>query len=223
MPEGITYAEYARQGFLQLLWVAVINIGLVLLLKIKCMSSKILNHILLVLSICTVVMIISSAYRMILYVKVYDLTRLRFLVLWFLIFLVFVVGQLMYYVYHSKFRIGKWLFTTALVAYMILSFGRMDYVIAKYNINANEYMTSDNFNYLTYLSLDATPAIAELSVDRLLVDQENNEYDYEEDMKENYKLYFQRIVNEYNSSIRGFNISNYIAYQSALDKLAEWK
>jgi len=106
---------------------------------------------------------------------------------------------------------------------MIISFGRMDYVIAKYNINANEYMTSDNFNYLTYLSLDATPAIAELSVDRLLVDQENNEYDYEEDMKENYKLYFQRIVNEYNSSIRGFNISNYIAYQSALDKLAEWK
>lgn len=225
LPEGITYAEYARQGFLQLLWVAVINIGLVLLLKIKCMPSKILNHILLVLSVCTVVMIISSAYRMILYVKVYDLTRLRFLVLWFLIFLVFVVGQMMYYVYHSKFRIGKWLFITALVAYMILSFGRMDYVIAKYNINANEYMTADNFRYLTYLSLDATPAIAELSEDRLLVDQEDNEYDYgyEEDSKENYELYFQWIVNEYNSSIRGFNISNYIAYQSALDKLAELK
>lgn len=224
LPEGITYAEYARQGFFQLLWVAVINIGLVLLLKIRCTPSKKLNSILLVLSVCTVIMMISSAYRMILYVKVYDLTRLRFLVLWFLIFLMFVVGQTMYYIYHTKFRIGKWIFTTALVAYMILSFGRMDYIIAKYNINSNEYITPNNFVYLKNLSLDATPAIAELSKDRLLIDHEDNEYyyEYEVDIKEGYDLYFYWIVNEYSSSIRGFNISSYIAYQSALDKVA-WK
>lgn len=225
LPEGITYAEYAREGFLQLLWVAVINIALVLLIKIKCTPSKILNHILLVLSICTGVMIISSAYRMILYVKAYNLTRLRVLVLWFLVLLVFVVGQMIYYIYHTKFRIGKWLFTTALIAYMILSFGRMDYVIAKYNINANEYITLYNFMYLTELSLDAAPAIAELSEERLVEGKEDGAYyyDHSEDIKTEYREYFKRIKNEYNTSIRGFNISNYIAYQNALDKIAEWK
>lgn len=225
LPEGITYAEYARQGFLQLLWVAVINIGLVLLIKFRCTPSKKLDHILLMLSICTVVMILSSAYRMVLYVKAYNLTRLRVLVLWFLVFLVFVVGQMIYYIYHTKFRIGKWLFTTALVAYMILSFGRMDYVIAKYNINANDYITADNFMYLTYLSLDATPAIAELSQDRLVENQEDEEYYYEygEDIKTEYRGYFKWIKKEYNSSIRGFNISNYMAYRSAFDKVEEWK
>lgn len=225
LPEGITYAEYARQGFLQLLWVAVINISLVLLLKIKCTPSKILNHILLVLSICTGIMIISSVYRMILYVKAYNLTRLRVLVLWFLVLLVFVVGQMIYYIYHTKFRIGKWLFTTALIAYMILSFGRMDYIIAKYNINANEYITLYNFIYLTELSLDAAPAIAELSEERLVEGKEDGAYyyDHSEDIKTEYREYFKRIKNEYNESIRGFNISSLIAYQNALDKVAEWK
>ena len=136
----------------------------------------------------------------------------------------FVVGQTMYYIYHTKFRIGKWIFTTALVAYMILSFGRMDYIIAKYNINSNEYITPNNFVYLKNLSLDATPAIAELSKDRLLIDHEDNEYyyEYEMEIREGYDLYFQWIVKEYSPSIRGFNISSYIAYQSALDKVA-WK
>ena len=160
-----------------------------------------------------------------LYVKAYNLTRLRVLVLWFLVLLVFVVGQMIYYIYHTKFRIGKWLFTTALIAYMILSFGRMDYVIAKYNINANEYITLYNFMYLTELSLDAAPAIAELSEERLVEGKEDGAYyyDHSEDIKTEYREYFKRIKNEYNTSIRGFNISNYIAYQNALDKIAEWK
>lgn len=223
LPEGITYSEYARQGFLQLLWVAVINIGLVLLLKAKCSPNQKLNQILLVLSICTVIMIISSAYRMLLYVKVYDLTRLRLLVLWFLALLVFVVGQIIYYINHSEFKIGKGLFITTLVAYMILSFGRMDYVIAKYNIHANTYITQSDFGYLTYLSLDATPAIGEISPDQLIDGQEEGEVygEYTEDIKMEYKKYFKRIKNEYKETIRGFNISNYMAYQSALDKVAE--
>lgn len=223
LPEGITYSEYARQGFLQLLWVAVINIGLVLLLKVKCSPNQKLNQILIVLSICTVIMIISSAYRMILYVQVYDLTRLRLLVLWFLALLVFVVGQIMYYVNHSDFKIGKGIFITTLVAYMILSFGRMDYVIAKYNIHANTYITQSDFVYLTYLSLDATPAIGEISTDQLIDGQEEGGVygEFSEDIRMEYEKYFKRIKNGYKETIRGFNISNYMAYQSALDKVTE--
>ena len=31
LPEGVTYSSYARQGFFQLLFVAVLNLGMVLL------------------------------------------------------------------------------------------------------------------------------------------------------------------------------------------------
>ncbi|WP_310602738.1 DUF4153 domain-containing protein [Anaerosporobacter sp.] len=220
LPEGITYAEYARQGFIQLLWVAVINVGLVLVIKIRCTQNKKLNHILFVLSVCTVVMIISSAYRMILYVQAYDLTRLRFLVLWFLIVLIVAVGQMMYYIYHSQYKIGKRLFQTALIAYMLLSFCRMDYIIAKYNISANEYITSDDLMYLTCLSKDATPAIAELPEERVLKRSKADRYNY---VDASYERYFYTIENEYKSSIRGFNISKYIAYQCAVDKNNELK
>ncbi|WP_455714191.1 DUF4153 domain-containing protein [Anaerosporobacter sp.] len=225
LPEGLTYAEYARQGFWQLLLVAIINIGLVLLLKVKCATNHKLNQILVILSICTVIMIISSAYRMVLYVQVYDLTRLRLLVLWFLVLLLFIVGQIIYYIYHSEFRIGKRLFITTLVAYMILSFGRMDYVIAKYNIYANTYITQSDFVYLTFLSLDATPAIAEISEDRLIDGEEEEEYynEFDRDIMTEYKEYFKGINNEYKGTIRGFNVSNYVAYQSAHNKVEEWK
>lgn len=223
LPEGITYSEYARQGFIQLLWVAVINIGLVLLLKVKCVANQKLNQILLILSICTIIMIISSAYRMVLYVQVYDLTRLRFLVLWFLVLLVFIVGQIMHYINHSEVKIGKRLFITTLIAYMVLSFGRMDYVIARYNIHANTYITQSDFIYLTSLSFDATPAIAKISEDRLIDGEEEGEYynKYDGDIMTEYEEYFKVIKNEYKGTIRGLNVSNYVAYKSAYNKIKE--
>ena len=47
-------------------------------------ENKILEILLCVISVCTCVMILSAAYRMLLYVEEYDLTFLRVLVLWFL-------------------------------------------------------------------------------------------------------------------------------------------
>jgi hypothetical protein len=87
LPEGIIYSEYAKEGFFQLLFVTVINFGVL----ITCLTvvnggqaGKWMNILLIFLSVFTAVLIASSFYRMSLYIEAYRFTSLRMLVLTFL-------------------------------------------------------------------------------------------------------------------------------------------
>jgi len=100
LPDGYTYAEYAHQGFFQLLFLCIFNLILVLCCMAVFEMNRWLKMILLIFSACTYVMIASSAYRMILYISNYHLTFLRILVLWFLALLVVLMAGC--YPKHSK-------------------------------------------------------------------------------------------------------------------------
>ena len=82
LPEGYTYAEYARQGFFQLAFVCFFNVCLVLICMACFEDNIVLKWIMTVISACTYVMLVSAAYRMLLYISVYHLTFLRVFVLW---------------------------------------------------------------------------------------------------------------------------------------------
>ena len=66
LPWGMTYSDYARQGFFQLLFVALLNLVMVLMCLKYCQENVLLNGVLLVISMCTYVMIASAIYRMLL-------------------------------------------------------------------------------------------------------------------------------------------------------------
>jgi hypothetical protein len=77
LPDGYTYAEYARQGFWQLLAVTGINLigyGLVLIYSPR---KRTLDSLLLCLIAATAVVLASSAVRLSLYITAYGLTWLR--------------------------------------------------------------------------------------------------------------------------------------------------
>jgi hypothetical protein len=77
LPDGYTYAEYARQGFWQLLAVTVINLigfGLVLIYSPR---KPVLDALLVGLIMATAVVLSSSALRLSLYINAYGLTWLR--------------------------------------------------------------------------------------------------------------------------------------------------
>lgn len=74
LPSGCTYAEYARSGFFQLLFVCIINIIIVLACLHYYRVSRALNVILTIICGCTYIMTFSSALRMIMYIKAYNLT-----------------------------------------------------------------------------------------------------------------------------------------------------
>ena len=79
LPKGVTYADYARTGFFQLLFICLFNIAAVLVIKKYFRENKALNACLLAVCGCTFIMTASSAYRMLLYIGAYYLTVLCFL------------------------------------------------------------------------------------------------------------------------------------------------
>ncbi len=167
LPAGYTYAQYARQGFFQLLFICLMNLVLVLIGIGFFRESRVLKGILLVISGCTFIMTASSAYRMLLYISVYYLTFLRIFVLWALgviaLLLMGIIGKTL----KNSFPLFRYGLCVITVCYLVLSFGQPDYWIARYNISAylegGEGKAEERINpdtwYLRGLSADAAPII----------------------------------------------------------------
>jgi len=118
-------------------------------------------------------MIFSSAYRMILYIKVYQLTFLRVFVLWALLVIFLLVTGALIKVYRDDFPLVKSYAVTVTVLYLLFSFAHPDYWIAKYNLDhtyievyneSADKITYDlaetqDLHYISKLSKDAAPVI----------------------------------------------------------------
>ncbi|MGN0376269.1 MAG: DUF4153 domain-containing protein [Suilimivivens sp.] len=177
LPSDYTYASYAREGFFQLVFVCLINLALVLICMGRFRESNVLKGILTFISLCTYIMIASSAYRMILYIQVYYLTFLRVFVLWALSVIFLLMTGALIMIYRESFPLVKYCLIVVTSFYLIFSFVHPDYWIARYNlahsISAAELQKSrddgvygslevfKDFYYLRGLSMDAAPVIFE--------------------------------------------------------------
>ncbi len=180
LPEGYTYAMYAREGFFQLLVVSALNLVIVLISLSFFRDSKILRCILAIMSLCTFIMIASSALRMIIYIRFYYMTFLRILVLWTLTLLFVLFVGVIFTIFKKEFPLFRYSMVVVTVLYIALSFSHPDYIIAKVNIaNAVHFRVQDNeryertedenfflaenmyddYNYLSGLSADAAPVL----------------------------------------------------------------
>lgn len=164
LPAGYTYAEYAHEGFYQLLTVCIINVVMVSVCSREFKTSKVLNAILFIIGACTYIMIASSAMRMLMYIQVYNLTFRRLFVLWFLAVLCFWLAFLLVGVLNKAFPVFKACLIAITIAYVGFVFSNPDYQIAKYDIAAVEDGKVDEYNSVeTYivnnLSTDAAPAL----------------------------------------------------------------
>lgn len=176
LPEGYTYASYAREGFFQLLAVSIINLLIVLFVMSYFRNSKILKMILTIMSFCTFIMIASSALRMIIYIRYYYMTFLRILVLWALVLLFFLFLGVIVNIFVEKFPLFRYNMVVVTVLYLVLSFSHPDYIIASINVaNAprdgvteltrteDEFFQSthpyQDYAYLSRLNADAAPVL----------------------------------------------------------------
>lgn len=219
LPEHYTYAEYARQGFFQLLLVCIINMVLVLICLYKFKENKVLKDLLTVISGCTYIMIASSVLRMYMYVKAYDLTYLRVLVLWTLGLLTFLMGGIILYIFKAKFPLFKYSMVVVTVLYLALAYSHPDYLIASCNLDENHISGNVDYRYLRGLSSDALPAVV------AAIEREDSD-----DFAANFEGYFDHtksrcddhnvfsrmffitgLGNSDKTSIRGFNFSRYRA------------
>lgn len=167
LPAGYTYAEYAREGFFQLLAVSIINLIMVLVGLCYFKKSKVLKGILVVMSFCTFIMIASSAMRMIIYIQYYYLTFLRILVLWGLAVLALIFAGVVAYVFKERFPLFRYSMVVVTCLYLCLSFSHPDYWIAKVNLAGSQETRSEffkgeqysDYDFLAELNADAAPVM----------------------------------------------------------------
>ena len=206
LPSGYTYARYAREGFFQLLFVCILNVIIVLLGSGLFRKNKILNAFLILITLCTYIMIASSAYRMGLYVSEYGLTATRLCVFWALgVIALFMLGVILS-ICKSAFSLFRYGIIVIGVCYLVLAFARPDYLVARYNTVC---MEDTDYKYLMSLSTDASTALAA-------------DADFMEN-KGMVTMYARQLAGETNDSLRQLNVSHIKAAHLFRDSIDEVK
>jgi len=144
------------------------------------------------MSMCTFIMIASSAMRMVLYIRTYHLTFLRILVLWSLLVLSALFAGVIANLYQKKFSLFRYSMVVVTVCYLGLSFAHPDYWIAKYNVAQEGRWIPVDKHYLRELSADAAPVL----VPYFRPEKAEHQWDTEDA-----------------ASIRTFNVSRFVAKQ----------
>ena len=157
LPKGYTYAEYAHEGFYQLLAVTILNLILVSFCKKHFADNKVLKAILLIISVCTYVMIASSVLRMYLYVGVYGLSHLRVYVLWLLVILTVWTTILIIGIFKDDLPYFRIITVFVSVWYLVFAFSMPDKWIAAYDLSLENVPT--DLVYEVYP--DAAPVLME--------------------------------------------------------------
>lgn len=160
LPKGYTYATYAREGFSQLMFVCLINLVFVLIGVKYFKENTVLKVILTVITGCTYLMVVSSAYRMYMYVSVYQMSLLRIWVLWTLVWLSFILTGALITVYNKKFSLFMYSMIVTSVLYIAFAYARPAYIVASYNLSDCYEQDKIDYAYLRYdINEDATGPI----------------------------------------------------------------
>lgn len=214
LPQDYTYAEYAREGFFQLLFVCLLNLIIVLIVLGHFEKRPILKGLLALISACTYIMVASSAYRMTLYVQNYQLSFLRVLVFWGLGVIALFLAGIMIQIFKTDFPLFRYGLVMFSVCYLLLAFGRPDYLIANYNLSAFDKGQGEKAEFLDYwyvadLSTDAAPAIADFVKTHTLSSKDKHWVEH----------YVARVSDFESESIRQLNLSHAVAKSLFKDEI----
>lgn len=166
--EGLTYAEYARQGFWQLLWVSaltllVISVVIRVAARVTAADRRALRVLVGTTCATSVVVVISAIHRMWLYQEAYGFSVQRLVVITIELWLgaVFVLIALA-----GVGMTARWLPRAVLVSGAVALLGlaaiNPERLIAERNIDRYEQTGQLDASYLLSLSSDAEPALARL-------------------------------------------------------------
>lgn len=148
-----------QTGIFQLLFVAVLNLVMVLMCLKYFREHVLLNGFLLLVSLCTYVMLASAAYRMVLYVQQYQLTFLRILVLWFLAMLFVLMAGVVILIFNHEFPLFRFCLAVVSSFYLVFAWMRPDYITARYNVAHRDSIAGVEQSDFMRLSTDAAPAL----------------------------------------------------------------
>ncbi|MET8683377.1 DUF4173 domain-containing protein [Streptomyces sp. NPDC004732] len=164
---GLSYSDYARQGFWQLLLATLLTLLVIVFAQRwaprgSAQDRTLVRAVLGTLCVMTLVVVASAVRRMDMYVEAYGLTRLRISVvaveLW--------LGVIVLLIMAAGVWGARWLprAVAASAAAGVLAFGLLspDALIAERNVQRYEETGKFDFDYTRQLSADAVPALDKL-------------------------------------------------------------
>lgn len=168
LPEGYTFAEYARRGFFEMAFLCAINLSIILfgLRKVKREERAPLSTRLfcLFLGAVTLFFVVAASAKMMMYIDSYGLTRLRLLTQIIMIYMGIVTVLVSVWLFVPKLPYMKVIILSALVIGAATAWADVDTVVAKYNVDAylSGRMETVDVDYLNRLGDGAVPQIARL-------------------------------------------------------------
>jgi hypothetical protein len=239
LPTGTSYAEYARQGFFQLLVVAVINLCIVIIFETIFEKSTVLKIALVVMCGCTYVMIASSAVRMIMYIKEYDLTYMRINVLFALAATALVMAGVIVKLFAENIPLFSYIMIAVMSLFTVFAYMKPQAVIAEYNLSHEHEARAIDWDYVLDTGNDGVPYIIDYlkrndispnvtihelekrsrNSDKYSYNNDyNNDYSYDDDYNYVYGSSTDTIIDKLNELkeenddkgyVRSFNFSRY--------------
>ena len=82
--------------------------------------------------------------------------------LWFLVVLAILMAGVLLIIYRNTFPLFRYCLVVISMAYMVLSWSKPDFIIAKYNCRYVDEWGYQDIYYITHLSADAAPEVAKL-------------------------------------------------------------
>ncbi len=141
LPEDLTYAAYAREGFFQLCGVCALNAVMLLLFCLLMRRTSKPRDIIRslyssVISIFTLILIATAMSKMILYIDSYGLTQKRVYASWLMLVLAIVFVLVLISSASKKLRLIPAIALTVVLCFGLIALPDVDGMIASYNVNA---------------------------------------------------------------------------------------
>lgn len=152
-----TFAEYARKGFFELLFVTLINLSITVIVltfvnRATSFMRRATQIMLTILVLASSVMLSSAFLRLSMYEDAYGFTFTRVLVHSFMIFLVVIFTYTLVKIWVEKLSLFHFYFITSLIYYTAITVIDLDKIVVKENMNRYETSGKIDVNYLNNLS-----------------------------------------------------------------------
>ncbi|MBU8880563.1 DUF4173 domain-containing protein [Bacillus sp. FJAT-29790] len=157
LDNGFTYAEYARRGFFELLFVSLINLTVTTVVihftkSVQGFLQKTIRLALTVLVLSSGILLVSAFMRMTMYEDAYGFTFTRVLVHSFMIFLMVIFAYTLVKIWLQKLSLFHFYFIASLIYYAGINIVNIDKIVVDQNIARFELTGNIDIHYLNHLS-----------------------------------------------------------------------
>ncbi len=153
LPEGLTYSEYARDGFFQLIAASALNFLIFALALRFTKPSRAIRWLLLGLLVATGMLLVSGVTRLWMYIAAYGLTWMRVAPMWFMAYLAVALVMGGVRLFKPEFKLFKACAAVLMAAALLLAFINVDKTMARYNMAMGE-LDEESLRYVYLLSND---------------------------------------------------------------------